>query len=145
LELMPRDRPVLFETPGNFERVIALTGFDGRDAHGVWTSQRIASLRMHLGALDGELRFELDYSVFLPQPGLEFELTALVNGTPLDTWVEHGWSGWRRKQRTLTAPRADCQAMATWLTFRCKLRADEIPAQPPSFALHAIEAREPRL
>ena len=142
LEIMPRARPVTFGTAGNYERRVTLTGFDTGDAHSVWTSQHVASARMHLGELDGDVQIELTYSVHLPNADFALEITALVNGVPIETWTERGWSGWRRAQRTLTAPLAACQGIATWLAFRLSSpSADASQAQAASFALHAMEVR----
>lgn len=141
LEVMPRARQVSFGTQGNYERLVSLTGFDGGDAHSVWTSQRIASARMHLGKLDGDVLVDLTYSAFLPHAEFELEVAALVNGAPIDAWIERGWSGWRRMQRKLRAPFADCQGIATWMTFRSIPRADETHTKPFSLALHTIAVR----
>jgi hypothetical protein len=96
---------------------------------------------MHLGELDRDVRIELTYSVYLPNPEFEFDVVALVNGAPIDTWTERGWSGWQRTQRSLIMPLADCQGIATWLTFKCTPRSESTPQQVASLALHAIEVR----
>lgn len=142
LDVMPRAHAIIFGTAGNYERTVALTGFDTGDAHSIWTSQNVASARMHLGELDGDVQIALTYSVYLPSTELELEIITLVNGAQIETWTERGWSGWRRAQRTLTAPLAHCQGIATWLTFRLSSRGvNASPTQAASLALHAIEVR----